>query len=153
LPQPWQLVQSWSPWPSRACLPGGLAHADDLDVEVQRGAGQRVVSVHGDRVLVGGHNRQHARPVRAVGAEVHADLDVALGELVARELLHQLLLAQAVPALGADGDLDVIAFRLAQQRLFQAGHDHARPVHVGKRLAVSGPSEESSTVPLVSVNV
>ena len=71
-------------------LRGRVANLDDLHGEVQRLAGQRVVGVDRDVVLVDADDRHDARAVVRLRLELHADLDVLhAGELRAWHGLHE----------------------------------------------------------------
>ncbi len=78
---------------------------DQLDVKHEVLAGERVVGVDGDGLLVHAHHgdRQHAA-IGGAGLELGADLEVdAGGDLVAVELLDGIVTARAIGGLGGDG--------------------------------------------------
>ena len=118
-----------------------LSHTEDRDIEIQRRAGQRMVGVHRDGVLVQPDDSQHLAAVRAVGAEMHAHLQFALGKIFARQLLDQVLLARAIAAVGTEGNLDAVTLRLTQQGLFEPWNDHAGTVQVFSAICMRLPSE------------
>lgn len=112
-----------------------LADVGDLDGEVQRLAGERVVAVDGDVVALDLAHGHVDGALVVAALELHARLEVfhAL-ECRARHHLDQFRVARAVAFLGCHVDLELVTGRAAFQCLFQARHDMAFAMDVGQRL-------------------
>ena len=106
-----------------------------LDLVVERHPRQRVVRVNQDAVLVHLDDwSTTSSPSGEVRDELVAGL-TAVRELAALDLEHQLLVALAVPFVGADGDLALVARLHPGQRGLEPGDEHAVAVHVLDGLA------------------
>jgi hypothetical protein len=122
---------------------GGVADVLDGDVELEGDAGEGVVGVDGDLVVVHSRDGDDAAAVGGLGGELHAGLDVGDAlEAVAGDALDELRVALAVALVGLDGDLDLIAGALAFEGGFEAGDDVAGAVEVGEGLAALGGVED-----------
>lgn len=115
----------------------GITHADDLDLEIEALASERVVAID-DHVIAfhiaDGHDLHAA--VRAGCMELHADFQlIDTFEHGAVEGGNQLRTVFAVGILRLDGDLDLITTLLAFEGFFQTGNDVACTMQVDQRRA------------------
>src|SRR5690348_2116104 len=112
---------------------GGVADVYHFDIEVQRLAGQGVVAVHSYVVALHVNDTDHVRAPVGFGAELHAGGDVDVAEAVARHVLDERLISNAVPVLRGDADVEGFAGRLAFESALEAGDDAADAVEIGER--------------------
>src|SRR4051812_27289983 len=81
-----------------------VADVDDLDVEVERRAGERVIGVDGDVVALHVDDGDDGRAVLSLRLELHAGANVLNpGEGAARHLLNQPLVFLSIRGFGRDG--------------------------------------------------
>ena len=85
-------------------LGSGLADVHDAYIEVEVNVGQRVIAVYRDTgILNPGYRDHHSMTLRALGVELHANLDFDIfREHLARDFLLARFVTQSVSFLGRD---------------------------------------------------
>ena len=112
---------------------GRNAHFGDFHVEMQRLAGQRMVTVHGHHIALDARDHDGARAGFGLRRELHAGTDFAL-KGATRDLLNQTRFFHAISILGRDGRLYLVARHLAFQGRFETWNDAAVALEVRQRI-------------------
>src|ERR1700677_609491 len=123
------------------------ADTDDLDIEVQRVVGERVVAVERHHVAHHGRYGEYPQALLRLRLKLHslADLARALqGSL--RDALHQRLVALAVALVRRERHHEGVAVLFPFQGLLQARHEIAVTLDVGEGLAAIGTVEHLAVV-------
>jgi hypothetical protein len=123
----------------------GIAHGNDLYLEVEGLAGELVVEVHGhgifldlcncslDDVSCAVEHRDHGAYLEEVFAEYASDFERTLGDVDT-----EFGIDGAVAFFGAYGDAEFVARFVALEALFEAGYHHMRTVDVLQGLSLRG---------------
>lgn len=113
----------------------------DLDIEGECHAGERMISVHGDVIVLDFCDRDDGLPLRTFGMKLLPDRDIRAFELRARHAGDQRVVARAIAFFRRNRNLEGIALDLAGERIFQPADNIARPVQVGERFRAAGRVE------------
>ncbi len=127
-------------------LPGSFADLDDLDVEMEVFAGERVVGIDLDLVAFNADDRDDLRPILTVGFELHANGNLAPVEFVLADSEQEFLVPLAVAVRRSDYDLDRVSGLLALEVFLETRDNIAPAVEVDKRFSGVGGIDELSIV-------
>src|ERR1700704_5278945 len=125
--------------PVRQLLLGRIAYSDDLDVEVQVLARQRMVAVNGYHVTGDGCDGHRARALVGLRMQPHSDSNLCNPlQGAARHLLDELPAVLAIAIGRRDFHRQLVTGALSFQLALESGHEIAMPLQVGEGLAVRG---------------
>jgi hypothetical protein len=119
----------------RELLGGRVANVDDLDLEVQRLTGERMVAVDLRIVALHGFDDEHVRAGARLELNARPDARLAAGQLPHGHVSDQAGLMEPVAFLGSNADLELRADGLPLERLLQPGDDVASAVQIRERSA------------------
>ena len=122
-----------------AFLIGRGTYLANLNVEVQRHAGERMIAIDGHFVAndLGNHDGLLAKFTLCV--ELHSLFELfAAFDLIGRDNGDILRIMKAIGLLGSDADFEGVASLFAFHRLFQAGDDLPFALDIGQRFAANG---------------
>ena len=118
---------------------GGGANVGDIDLEMQRLAGQRMVAVNMHLFVIDMRHGDIDNALWAMPLELHAGLDILHAlECVARHFLDQFGMMFAIAFRGGHVHLKLIAGLTTDHGLLQTRHNLAAAVQIGQRFATVG---------------